>query len=157
MGGELAQWDEWSESASLDWPLLDDPSHAGVRACVRDLNAAYRAEPALWEVDFTPEGFVWLVSDARDENVIAFARISPAGRLLVCVANFSPVVREGWRLPLPSGGTWREVLNTDSRFYAGSDAGNGAGIDAEPSPLHGQPFSASVTLPPLAAIWLAPV
>ena len=157
MGGELAQWDEWSESRSLDWALLQDPDHAGVHSLLRDLNAAYRAEPALWEVDFRPDGFAWLVGDARDENVIAFARFSAGGeRTLVCVTSFSPVVREGWRLPLPRGGVWRETLNTDSRFYAGSDVGNGLGIDAEKVELNGQPFSAAVTLPPLATIWLVP-
>ena len=157
MGGELAQWDEWSESRSLDWALLQDPDHAGVHSLLRDLNAAYRAEPALWEVDFRPDGFAWLVGDARDENVIAFARFSAGGeRTLVCVTNFSPVVREGWRLPLPRGGVWRETLNTDSRFYAGSDVGNGLGIDAEKVELQRTPFSAAVTLPPLATIWLVP-
>ena len=157
MGGELGQWDEWSESRSLDWPLLDDPDHAGVRAVVSDLNAVYRAEPALWEADFRPEGFRWLVGDGRDDNVVAFARFSADGsRVLVCVTNFSPVVREGWLLPLPRGGTWREAVNTDSRFYAGSDVGNGLGIEAEPAPSHGQPFSAAVTLPPLATVWFAP-
>jgi 1,4-alpha-glucan branching enzyme len=156
MGGELAEWGEWSEGRSLDWPLLDDPDHAGVRAVVRDLNATYQARPALWEVDFRPEGFTWLVGDARDENVIAFARFAADGAPLVCVVNFSPVVREDWRLPLPVGGSWFEVLNTDSRFYAGSDVGNGLGVTAEASPLHGQPFSGLVTLPPLATVWLVP-
>ena len=156
MGGELAEWVEWSESRSLDWPLLEDPDHAGVRALVRDLNATYRRQPALWEIDFRPEGFVWLVGDARDENVVAFARFAADGSPLVAAVNFSPVVREGWRLPLPRGGRWLEVLNTDSRFYAGSDVGNGLGLEAEASSLHGQPFSAAVTLPPLGTIWLAP-
>jgi 1,4-alpha-glucan branching enzyme len=156
MGSELAEWGEWSEGRSLDWPLLDDPDHAGVRAAVRDLNAAYRARPALWEVDFRPEGFAWLVGDDRDENVVAFARFAASGAPLVCVVNFSPVVREAWRLPLPAGGHWQEVLNTDSRFYAGSDVGNGLGIEAEEAPMHGQPWSAPVTLPPLATIWLVP-
>ena len=156
MGGELAEWGEWSEGRSLDWALLDDPDHAGVRALVCDLNATYRAQPALWEIDFRPEGFVWLVGDARDENVIAFARFASDGGPLVSVVNFSPVVRDGWRLPLPCGGRWVEALNTDSRFYAGSDVGNGLGVEAEASPLHGQPFSAVVTLPPLGTIWLVP-
>ena len=125
-------------------------------AVVRDLNATYRAQPALWQIDFRPEGFAWLVGDARDENVIAFARFGTDGAPLVCVVNFSPIVREGWRLPLPAGGRWREALNTDSRFYAGSDVGNGLGVTAEASPLHGQPFSALVTLPPSATMWLVP-
>ncbi len=89
--------------------------------------------------------------------MIAFARFPAEGDPLVCVVNFSPVVREGWWLPLPVGGRWVEALNTDSRFYAGSDVGNGLGLDAEASPLHGQPFSALVTLPPLATVWLVPV
>jgi 1,4-alpha-glucan branching enzyme len=157
MGGEIAQGSEWSEGESLHWYVLDYPMHAGVKAFVRDANAAYRAEPALWEVDFRPEGFRWLVSDARDENVLAFARFSAGGeRVLVCLANFSPVVREGWRAPLPRGGRWREVLNTDSRFYAGSDVGNGLGVEADAGPWHGEMFSALVTLPPLGVVWLVP-
>ncbi len=156
MGGELGEWEEWSEGRSLHWSLLDDPDHAGIQAVVRDLNTIYRAQPALWEVDFTPEGFALLTGDARDENVIAFARFASDGRPLVSVVNLSPVVREGWQLPLPRGGRWVEALNTDSRFYAGSDVGNGLGIEAEAAPLHGQPFSAFLTLPPLAAVWLVP-
>ncbi len=158
MGGEIAQGSEWSEGESLHWYVLDYPLHAGVKALVRDANTAYRAEPALWEVDFRPEGFRWLVSAARDENVLAFARFSEGGeRVLVCLANFSPVVREGWRVPLPRGGRWREVLNTDSRFYAGSDVGNGLGVEADAGPLHGEPCSALVTLPPLGVVWLVPL
>jgi 1,4-alpha-glucan branching enzyme len=158
MGGELGQEKEWSaEAGSIDWHLLDDPDHAGVRALVRDLNSAYRDEPALWQVDFRPDGFTWLEGGARDENLVAFARLSYDGsRLLVCVSNLSPVPREGRRLPLPSGGRWRELLNTDSRFYAGSDVGNGWGVEAEKVPMHGQPFSAELTLPPLGTIWLVP-
>jgi 1,4-alpha-glucan branching enzyme len=158
MGGELGQEKEWSaEAGSIDWHLLDDPDHAGVRALVRDLNSAYRDEPALWQVDFRPDGFTWLEGGARDENLVAFARLSYDGsRLLVCVSNLSPVPREGRRLPLPSGGRWLELLNTDSRFYAGSDVGNGWGVEAEKVPMHGQPFSAELTLPPLGTIWLVP-
>ncbi len=156
MGGEIAQEQEWSEERSLDWHLLDDPDHAGVRALVRDLNAAYVAEPALWEIDFSPDGFAWIEPNAANENVLAFVRRSRDGRLLVCIANLAPVVREPWRVGLPSGGTWREVLNTDSRFYGGSDVGNGEGIDAEPVPWNEQPFSGELVLPPLAVVWLVP-
>jgi 1,4-alpha-glucan branching enzyme len=157
MGGELAQEQEWSEARSLDWHLLEDPDHAGVRALVRDINAAYAAEPALWEVDFSPEGFRWLEPNAANENVLAFARRSGDGRRsLVCVANLSPVVRESWRVGLPSGGRWREVLNTDSRFYGGSDVGNGLGVEAEDAPWNEQPWSADITLPPLGVLWLVP-
>ena len=91
MGGELGQGTEWSEAASLDWYVLDYPLHEGLRRCVADLNRAYRAEPALWEVDFRPEGFQWLVGDAREDNVLAYARFSADGsRVLACLVNFSP-------------------------------------------------------------------
>jgi 1,4-alpha-glucan branching enzyme len=156
MGGELAQEAEWSEAAgSIDWHLLDDPDHAGVRALVADLNRTYAAEPALWQVDFRPDGFEWLEGGARDENLVAFTRYSAdRERVLACVSNLSPIVREHRRLPLPRGGRWREVLNTDSRFYAGSDVGNGLGIDAEEVPMYGRPYSAELKLPPLGTIWL---
>jgi 1,4-alpha-glucan branching enzyme len=157
MGGELGQGTEWSEAASLDWYVLDYPLHEGLRCCVADLNRAYREEPALWEVDFRPSGFQWLVGDARDDNVLAYARFSAdESRVLACVVNFSPVVRHGWRVPLPRGGSWREVVNTDATGYGGSGVGNLGVIEAEAEPLHGRPFSAAMTLPPLAALWLAP-
>jgi 1,4-alpha-glucan branching enzyme len=157
MGGELGQGTEWSEAGSLDWYVLDYPLHRGVMACVAGLNAAYRAEPALWELDHRPEGFAWLVGDAREDNVLAYARFSGgASRVLACLVNFSPVVRHHWRVPLPVGGRWREVVNTDAVEYGGSGVGNLGVVEALDEPLHGRPFSAAVTLPPLAAIWLAP-
>ena len=157
MGGELGQGTEWSEAGSLDWYVLEYPLHEGVRRCVSDLNHAYRDEPALWEVDFAPAGFEWLVGDAREDNVLAYARFSADGtRVLVSLVNFSPVVRHHWRVPLPVGGPWREVLNTDAAEYGGSGLGNLGGIEAVEEPLHGRPFSAGLTLPPLATVWLAP-
>ncbi len=157
MGGELAQGDEWSEGRSLDWYVLDYPAHAGVHRLVRDLNSAYRAEPALWEVDHRPEGFEWLVGDSRDDNVVAFARRSADGsRWLVCVANLSPAVREGWQVPLPVGGDWEEILNTDAEVYGGTNVGNLGSISADAGPLHGRAQSAAVTLPPLGVLWLVP-
>ena len=158
MGGELAQEREWSEPAgSLDWHVLEHPDHAGVRAVVRDINRVYRDEPALWELDFSHEGFRWLEPNAANENVLAFARVSRGGeRWLVAVANLSPVVRRGWRVGLPVPGRWREAINTDSRFYGGSDAGNGWGVDAAETPWMEQPYSGELTLPPLATIWLVP-
>ena len=158
MGGEIAQEREWSEPAgSLDWHLLENPDHAGVQAVVRDLNRVYRGEPALWERDFSHEGFRWLEPNAADEDVLAFARVSRDGkRWLVCISNLSPVVRDGWRLGLPVAGKWVEVLNTDSRFYGGSDVGNGLGLEAEPVPWHEQADSVELALPPLATVWLVP-
>jgi 1,4-alpha-glucan branching enzyme len=127
-----------------------------VQALVRDLNHAYRAEPALWEVDFEPGGFRWLEMDDAAANVIAFVRLSrEGGRAVVCACNFSPVPREGYRLGLPRAGAWHELVNTDAARYGGSGLGNG-GVVAEDTPWHDQPFSAPVTLPPLAVVWLVP-
>jgi 1,4-alpha-glucan branching enzyme len=157
MGQEFAQPDEWSEARSLDWHLLESPDHTGVQSLVRDLNRTYRDEPALWELDTDPTGFWWLEPNDADNNVLAFARRSADGsRLLVFVANLSPVPRHGYRLGLPRAVRWREAVNTDSSFYGGSDIGNLGGVAPEPIPWHDQPVSAELTLPPLAAIWLVP-
>ena len=157
MGGELAQEREWNHDASLDWHLLERREHAGMQALVRDLNRAYGEEPALWEVDFHPAGFRWLEPNDAAQNVLAFARFAAEGRrALVCACNFSAVPRERYRVGLPRGGRWIEALNTDSTFYGGSDVGNLGGVDAEERPWHDQPFSAEVTLPPLAVLWLVP-
>jgi 1,4-alpha-glucan branching enzyme len=157
MGGELAQEREWDYSTSLDWHLLEQAGHAGVLSLVRDLNRLYRAESALYELDFEPAGFRWLEPNDADGNVLAFARL-PAGRArpVVCVCNLSPVPRERYRLGLPRGGRWRELLNTDSTFYGGSDVGNLGGIEADGPPWHEQPQSAELRLPPLAVLWLVP-
>jgi 1,4-alpha-glucan branching enzyme len=157
MGGEIAQEQEWHSEGSLDWHLLQRQEHAGVQALVRDLNRCYRDEPALWEVDFDPAGFVWLEANDAAANVLSFMRLSEGGgRTLVCACNFSPVPRPAYRLGLPSDGRWREVLNTDSKIYGGSGAGNPGGVAAEGLPWHGQPFSAEVDLPPLGVLWLVP-
>jgi 1,4-alpha-glucan branching enzyme len=157
MGGEIAQELEWSHERSLDWHLLEQREHAGIQSLVRDLNRTYRDEPALWELDSDPAGFWWLEANGADENVIAFARRSADGeRVLVFVANLSPVSRGPFRLGLPRASRWRELLNTDSSYYGGSDVGNLGGVQPEPIPWHDQPFSAELTLPPLAAIWLVP-
>jgi 1,4-alpha-glucan branching enzyme len=157
MGGELAQPTEWNYRDSLPWHLLEYSEHAGVQALVRELNRVYRSEPALWDVDFDPAGFRWLEANDAAANVIAFARLSEDGaRQLVCVCNLSPVPREGYRVGLPSPGRWREVLNTDSAYYGGADIGNLGGVSCEPQPWHDQPYSATLTLPPLAVVWLVP-
>jgi 1,4-alpha-glucan branching enzyme len=157
MGQEFAQPAEWSHERSLDWHLLENPEHAGVQSLIRDLNRAYRDEPALWELDSDPSGFWWLEPNDADNNVLAFARRSADGsRVLVFVANLSPVPRHNYRLGLPRAVRWREVVNTDSSYYGGSDVGNLGGVAPEPIPWNDQPVSAELTLPPLAAIWLAP-
>ena len=157
MGQEFAQPAEWSEERSLDWHLLEDPAHAGIQSLIRDLNHRYKAEPALWERDSDPSGFWWLEPNDADRNVLAFARESNQGeRVLVFVANLSPIPRENYRLGLPRSCRWREAINTDSSYYGGSDVGNLGAVAPEPIPWHDQPFSAEITLPPLGAVWLVP-
>ena len=157
MGQELAQPWEWNYRESLPWHLLEYPEHAGVQALVRELNRVYKSEPALWEVDFEGAGFTWLEPNDSAANVFAFARFSEEReRTLVCCCNLSPVPRENYRLGLPAPGRWREVLNTDSAFYGGSDVGNLGGVECQEKPWHDQPYSAEVTLPPLGVVWLVP-
>jgi 1,4-alpha-glucan branching enzyme len=158
MGQEFAQQDEWSYERSLDWHLLESLDHAGIQALVRDLNRAYKSEPALWELDSDPAGFYWIEPNDADSNVMAFARrgADERGRHVVFIANLSPIPRESYRLGLPRSGPWKELVNTDSQYYGGSDVGNLGGLLAEPVPWHEQPFSAELTLPPLGALWLVP-
>jgi 1,4-alpha-glucan branching enzyme len=173
MGQEFAQEREWSHERSLDWHLLDErhdpdatPTHSGVQAVVRDLNHVMAEHPALWQQDATEEGFWWLEPNDAERNVVAFARgaaidpddpASPSTRdLVVCVANLSPVPREGYRVGLPRGGSWHEAINTDAAVYGGSGAGNGGRLVVDDVPWHGQPCSAELTLPPLGVLWLVP-
>jgi 1,4-alpha-glucan branching enzyme len=157
MGGELAEWEEWNYDGSLHWNLLEYPEHQGVQSLVRDLNLAYRAEPALWQVDDDPSGFRWLEANDAANNVVAFARLDAKGeRAVVCVLNLSPVPRYEYRVGMPAAGRWREAVNTDSAYYGGTGVGNLGGVDAEATPWHDQPYSALLTLPPLGAVWLVP-
>jgi 1,4-alpha-glucan branching enzyme len=154
MGGEFGQWREWNHDESLDWHLLGENDHRGVQNLIRDLNHIYRGEPALWEADHEPAGIQWIDPNNADDNVIAFIRNAPtSGRKLVCVCNLSPVVRTGYRVGVPALGVYREILNTDSTFYGGSNQGNGGGVMAEQIPWHGLPHSLVLTLPPLATLW----
>jgi 1,4-alpha-glucan branching enzyme len=157
MGSEFGQWNEWNHDGSLDWHLLDaeDSEHRGLQALVRDLNRLYRGEPALHEGDCDPGGFQWIDPNNSDENVIAFIRIAPStNRKVVCVCNFSPVMRTAYRLGVPVGGYYREILNTDAAAYGGSNKGNAGGAWTESSSSHGFPFSLTLVLPPLGVLWL---
>jgi 1,4-alpha-glucan branching enzyme len=117
----------------------------------------YRGQPALWELDFEPAGFRWLEANDADANVVAFARFAAEDTtVLVCACNFSPVPRHGYRVGLPRNGRWRELLNTDDERYGGGGIVNPGTIEAEPTPWHGQPYSAALTLPPLGVLWLVP-
>ncbi len=157
MGGELGQPGEWSHDAQLDWPLLEQPANAGLQRLVGDLNRAYRTLPSLWRLDSNPDGFQWIDGGNADQNVISFFRRDEDGSPgLVCVANFSPAPREGFRVGLPLSGRWRELINTDAGLYGGGNVGNLGGVDAEDEGWNGQPYSAVLTLPPLAVLWLRP-
>jgi 1,4-alpha-glucan branching enzyme len=154
MGGELAQEREWDHEGSLDWSLLDVPGHRGIHTLLRDLNHRYRSEPALWSGDDDPHAFSWIEGTDADHNVFAFVRHDPlGGRPVVCVANLSPVPRHEYGIALPAPGEWEEILDTDSRFYGGSDVGNGGAVTAVPADDGGR---ARLALPPLGVLWLAP-
>ncbi|WP_406298511.1 1,4-alpha-glucan branching protein GlgB [Embleya sp. NBC_00888] len=156
MGSEFGHGAEWSEARGLDWWLLDHAEHQGVQRLVRDLNTVYRGRSALWTQDTRPEGFSWIDGGDAASNVLSFIRIGAAGEQLVCVCNFSPVVREGFRVGLPHVGRWREVLNTDAGGYGGANVGNQGEITAEEAEWQGRPASATMTLPPLATVWFVP-
>ena len=156
MGQELGNPWEWSESAELPWSLRQEPLHEGIRSLVSDLNKRYKASPALYTQDFTPQGFTWIDANDRDGNVLAYLRWGSDGSVMACIVNFSPVPRSGYRVGLPSSGVWREVVNTDSSAYGGSGVGNMGAVVASDQSWHGQPASASVTVPPLGALWLVP-
>ncbi|CAB5044081.1 unannotated protein [freshwater metagenome] len=148
MGSEFAQNDEWNESAGLQWYLTEYGEHQGVQKCVAEINAMYRAVPALWEKDTSPEGFTWLVGNDGAANVVAFARWDDHGAPFVCVTNFSPMPHEHYQLPFPTTGTWSEVLNTDDFAYGGSGVSNSA-IEIN----DGAHLTAQVKIPPLATLW----
>ena len=143
MGGEFGQWREWNETESLDWHLLEDPLHRGVKDLIRDLNAIYDSESALWEADSEPAGFEWLDVNNAAENIVTFQRRSPSTeRELICVCNFSAVPRRGYRVNLPREGEYQVVINTDSKDYGGSES-----LSFKDNILD---------LPPLSTVWLSP-
>jgi 1,4-alpha-glucan branching enzyme len=158
MGGEFGQTNEWDHDTSLDWHLLEmGPYHRGLQQLVQDLNALYRTEPALYQVDFEPAGFRWIDCNDWEGSVISFLRRARSPEnFLVFVCNFTPVVRHGYRIGVPRGGFYRERLNTDLYPYGGSNVGSGEGVWAEDIARHGFAHSISLTLPPLAALVLQP-
>ncbi|RYZ46342.1 MAG: 1,4-alpha-glucan branching enzyme, partial [Myxococcaceae bacterium] len=157
MGGEFGQPGEWNHDKSLDWHLLGDPGHQGIKKLVSDLNRVYRDLPALYDADSEPVGFQWLQADASAANVLAFVRRSRTpGRHVVCVANLSPVPRENYRVGFPLQGRYVELLNSDAGEYGGSGLGNQGQVHTEPTGWDGQPSSAALTLPPLSVVWFTP-
>jgi len=157
MGGEFGQWREWAHDESLEWHLLDYPPHSGLKRWVEDLNRFYRGQPALYELDFAPTGFEWIDCNDVEHSVVSLMR---KGRspddFLVVVCNFTPTTHFNYRIGVPQPGFWKELLNSDASEYGGTGQGNLGGVEAAPIPLHGRPYSLTLTLPPLAAVFFKP-
>jgi 1,4-alpha-glucan branching enzyme len=153
MGAEFGQEREWNHDHALDWHLLDQARHLEIQAVVRDLNALYRDVPALHELDCDPAGFEWIIANDADRSVFAWMRKGESGRArCLVIANFTPTVHRSYRVRVPFAGKWREALNTDSAHYGGSNVGNNGVVET----LDGVIPELSLTLPPLAVIFLVP-
>ncbi len=153
MGAEFGQWQEWYHEESLHWHLLQNPEHQGLQRWVQELNLLYRHEPALHISDFEQQGYEWVDFSDQDNSVVSYLRQDPAEQehfLIAC--NFTPLPRHNYRLGVPAGGFWQEVLNSDGQEYWGSGQGNFGGLWASPVPCHGRFHSLSLTLPPLALV-----
>jgi 1,4-alpha-glucan branching enzyme len=156
MGGEIAQYKEWNHDASIEWDLLQQPLHAGVNRWVEDLNKAYRDIPAMHELDISPDGFEWIDCCDTENSIVTLMRRSKSNpdQVVVVALNFTPLPRHNYQIGVPRSGHWREILNSDAPLYGGSGQGNMGGVDAVPIPLHGRRWSATITLPPLGAVFL---
>ncbi|HEU5002664.1 MAG TPA: 1,4-alpha-glucan branching protein GlgB [Actinomycetota bacterium] len=153
MGGEIAQWNEWYHETSIDWHLLAYGPHAGVQRWVRDLNQAYRSEPALYELDCDPAGFEWVDANDTEASVISLLRKSRSGDTVLVVCNFTPVDRSDYEVGVPVGGWWREILNSNAADYGGTGLGNAGGVASAPVSVHGRPHSLRLTLPGLSCLY----
>ena len=155
MGGEFGQWNEWYHEESLHWHLLEYPLHASLQRWVEDLNKLYKHKGALHQLDFDPAGFEWIDCNDSQNSGLSFIRKGYSQKdTVLTVCNFTPVPRYNYRVGVPTGGYWREILNSDAKEYGGSGHGNLGGMEASPVPFHGRPYSLNLTLPPLAAIFL---
>ena len=155
MGGEIAQWQEWNHDGEIDWAAADNPHHGGIKLLIRDLNRAYRAEPALHARDAEPSGFEWLIANDRDNSVFAFLRLADDDTPpVLAVSSFTPVSRQAYRIGVPRAGFWHEIVNTDAASYGGANIGNGGGAHTSDVPSHGHAQSLSLILPPLATLYL---
>ena len=155
MGGEFGQWQEWNFNESLEWAALEAPSHQGVQRAVQALNRLYQSEPALYENDFAESGFEWIDASDTDNNVLSFIRKAESSdEFLIIVSNFTPVPWDAYRIGVPTHGYYKEIFNSDSEHYWGSNVGNQGGQATESIPMHGHQQSLSLILPPLATIML---
>jgi 1,4-alpha-glucan branching enzyme len=156
MGSEFGQWGEWNHDISLDWHLLGHEPHRGLQRWVRDINTLYRAEPALYELDSDAAGFEWVDANDSQHSVVSFHRRSRSGDVVLVICNFTPMPQTNYRVGVPRRGEWLEIINSDAELYGGSGQGNGGSVTATPVPMHGQPYSVNITLPPLAMIAFKP-
>jgi 1,4-alpha-glucan branching enzyme len=156
MGSEFGQWNEWNHETSLDWGLLQRQGHAGIRLLVGDLNHLYRTESALHDGENCSSSFEWIDSHDAENNILSFLRKNRAGEQIAIVYNFSPVPRSNYRIGVPQGGMWRELLNSDAKQYGGSGQGNFGGVEASPVALHGRSHSLTINVPPLGAVFFKP-
>lgn len=152
MGGEFGQEGEWRHDHSLDWHLLGDRRHKGLLNWYRDINNFYKRTPALWELDNDPQGFEWIDIGDAESSVISFMRRDKEGAAVIFVGNFTPVPRHDYRIGVPGGKAWREVLNSDSKYYGGSNAGNMGRVLSQEHPFHGRTRSLEISLPPLSCL-----
>jgi len=155
MGGDLAQRSEWDHDGEVDWAALADPAHAGVQVLLRDLNTVYRRHEALHVADADPHGFAWVVGDDVENSVYAFLR-RHEGQYVLVACNMTPAPRHGYRIGVPQGGAWCEIINTDALQYGGSGVGNCGRTHAQDSPSHGWQHCLELVLPPLATLMLVP-
>jgi 1,4-alpha-glucan branching enzyme len=158
MGGEFGQWREWNHDQSLDWSLLENEMHRKLQLYVKDIHKIYKGESSLWEIDHDPSGFEWIDFRDYENSVVSFIRKGKnPDNHLVCLFNFTPIPRYGYRVGVPSNTGYQEILNSDSSYYGGSNLGNGGGLKTEPVPFSHYPYSLLLTLPPLSALYLKPV
>jgi len=156
MGDELGQRSEWNHDASIEWHLEQSPPHAGIQRLVADLNRVYREQRPLHELDCNPAGFEWVDCNDSQASVLSFLRKDASGQCVLALFNFTPVPRVGYRIGAPAPGAWQEILNSDAAVYGGSGMGNLGVVTAHEVAAHGRPHSLTLTLPPLAAVFLRP-
>ena len=153
MGQEFGQFTEWNEEKQLDWMLLDYDKHTELQNYVKTLNAFYKEHPAFWQIDYSWEGFQWIVPDDSKQSVVAFLRKDANGKQILVVCNFNPVLREGYTLGAPVAGTYKEVLNSDDEAFGGSGAVHNKSVRTHKKPLHGFEQSITITLPPMSTLY----
>ena len=153
MGQEFGQFTEWNEAKPLDWMLLGYDKHTELQTYVKTLNKFYKDNPAFWQIDYSWEGFQWIVPDDSRQSVVAFLRKDASGKQILVVCNFNPVLREGYTLGAPNSGTYKEILNSDDEAFGGSGSVHNKAVRSKKKPLHGFEQSITITLPPMSVLY----